>query len=34
MLSGKWIGRLRRLLFIPGSHRWNALVRDITAKLG
>jgi len=28
-----FIGDIRRLLFIKGIHRWNAWVRDITAKL-
>jgi hypothetical protein len=28
-----WAIRLRRVLLIPGSWRWNALVRDVTAKL-
>jgi len=33
-LSGKWIGRIRRFLMVRGNHKWNALVRDLTAKLG
>lgn len=28
-----FIGMIRHLLFIRGSHKWNAWVRDITAKL-
>lgn len=28
-----WPIRLRLLLLIPGSHRWNARVRDFTARL-
>lgn len=28
-----FIGTIRYALFIPGNHRWNAWVRDITAKL-
>ena len=28
-----WPIRLRLLLLIPGSWRWNALVRDVTARL-
>lgn len=27
------IGPLRRVLFVPGSWKWNAWVRDITARL-
>lgn len=27
-----FIGDLRRFLFVPWSSRWNAWVRDITAK--
>jgi hypothetical protein len=27
-----YIGKLRSLLLIPGSWKWNAWVRDITAK--
>ena len=27
------IGRVRRLLLIPGTWRWNAWVRDVTARL-
>lgn len=27
----RWIGSARRLLFLPGSWRWNAWVRDVTA---
>ena len=34
LLSNKSIGRLRRFLFVPWDSRWNALVRDLTAKLG
>jgi len=34
ILNGKWLGRLRRLLMIHGEHKWNAVVRDLTAKLG
>lgn len=26
------IGNIRRFLFVPWSSRWNAFVRDITAK--
>ena len=28
-----FIGTIRRLLFIYGTHKWNAWVRDITARL-
>jgi len=28
-----FIGDARRFLFINGTHKWNAWVRDITAKL-
>lgn len=28
-----FVGRLRRTLFVPWDSRWNAFVRDITAKL-
>lgn len=28
-----WPIRLRLALLVPGDHRWNAWVRDITAKL-
>ena len=28
-----FIGTLRRALFIRGEHKWNAWVRDITARL-
>ena len=28
-----FIGTIRRLLFIRGAHRWNAWVRDVTARL-
>ncbi len=28
-----FIGSVRRFLFIRGEHRWNAWVRDVTAKL-
>lgn len=28
-----WAIRLRRRLLIPGTHRWNAWVRDATAAL-
>jgi hypothetical protein len=27
------IGKLRRLLFVPRQSRWNAWVRDVTARL-
>jgi len=27
------IGKIRRFLFIKGTWKWNAWVRDITAKL-
>lgn len=33
-LSGRWVGRIRRLLFVKGKHRWNAWVRDSTSRLG
>ena len=33
-LNGKWIGKIRRFLMVRGEHKWNAIVRDITAKLG
>ena len=33
-LNGKWIGKIRRFLMVRGNHKWNAIVRDITAKLG
>ncbi len=28
-----FIGTIRRFLFVPGTHKWNAWVRDITARL-
>ncbi len=28
-----FIGSLRRFLFLSGSWKWNAWVRDVTAKL-
>ncbi len=28
-----FIGNVRRFLFVPWNSRWNAFVRDITAKL-
>ncbi len=28
-----YIGSLRRFLFVKGTHKWNAWVRDITARL-
>ena len=28
-----FIGSIRRKLMIQGTHKWNAWVRDITAKL-
>ena len=28
-----FIGTVRRFLFVKGTHKWNAWVRDITAKL-
>jgi hypothetical protein len=34
LLSRTWIGRIRRLLFTGKPSKWNALVRDMTAKLG
>jgi len=34
LLSSKQIGKLRRFLMVRGNHKWNAIVRDITAKLG
>jgi hypothetical protein len=34
LLSGKAVGWLRHLLMVRGVHKWNALVRDATAKLG
>jgi len=34
ILNGKQIGQSRRLLMVRGEHKWNALVRDWTAKLG
>ena len=34
ILSGKQLGRLRRFLLVRGEHKWNAIVRDVTAKLG
>lgn len=27
------IGSIRRILFLKGSWKWNALVRDFTAKI-
>lgn len=33
LLSGKWLGRIRRFLFTSRPSKWNAWVRDITAKL-
>ena len=29
----RWPIRLRLLLIVPGSHPWNAWVRDVTARL-
>jgi hypothetical protein len=34
LLSHNNIGRLRRMLMLPGSWRWNAWVWDVTAHLG
>lgn len=34
LLPGKWISRLRRLLMVRGTRKWNGWVRDLTAKLG
>ncbi len=34
MLKGKTIGRIRRFFFMPFPCRWNAWIRDLTAKLG
>lgn len=34
MLTGRWVGRMRRFLFIKRPSKWNAWVRDWTAKLG
>lgn len=34
LLSDKQIGKLRRFLMVCGNHKWNALARDFTAKLG
>lgn len=34
MLNHKTIGKIRKFLMIQGTHKWNALVRDLTAKLG
>jgi hypothetical protein len=28
-----WAIKLRKRLLVPGDHRWNAWVRDITARL-
>lgn len=33
LLRGKWLGRIRRLLMVRGTHKWNAWVRDVTAML-
>ena len=33
-MSGKTIGKLRRFFFVPWCSRWNAFVRDVTAKIG
>jgi hypothetical protein len=33
-LSHANVGRIRRLIMIRGTHRWNAWVRDVTARLG
>lgn len=27
------IGKTRRLLMVKGEHKWNAMIRDITAQL-
>ena len=29
----RWPIRLRLLLIVPGSHPWNAWIRDLTARL-
>jgi len=34
LLSNGQIGNLRRALLIKRESRWNAIVRDVTAKLG
>lgn len=34
ILSRKWIGRIRRFPMMPFSCKWNAWVRDVTAKFG
>ena len=33
IVNSKNIGKIRRFLFVPWSSRWNAFVRDITARL-
>ena len=33
-LKHETIGKLRRRLMVPWDSRWNAWVRDLTAKLG
>jgi len=33
MINRKNIGKIRRFLFMPFSCKWNAWVRDITAKM-
>jgi hypothetical protein len=33
-MKAKNLGRLRRTLFVPWDSRWNAWVRDWTARLG
>ena len=33
-LTHSQIGTLRRLLMVPGTHRWNGWVRTLTAYLG
>jgi hypothetical protein len=34
LLTGTQVGRLRRLLMVRGTHRWNGWVRGWTARLG
>jgi hypothetical protein len=33
IIPTKYIGKIRRLLMIKGTHKWNAWVRDVTARL-
>ena len=33
LIPSRYIGAIRRALFIKGTHKWNAWVRDFTARL-